>query len=292
MAVRVVTDSTSYIPPEQSAALGITVVSLAATLGGVATDEMLIDAEDFYRRMRATGEVPTSSQPSPAAMARALEEPVSAGDDVIAVLLSSRMSGTYETALMARDQVLERHPDACIEIVDSMSNCMEEGFAVLAAARAAASGGTLAEAVTAAKATIMRTRWLFVPATLEYLRMGGRIGNAQALLGSLLQVRPILTVVDGVTATVRSVRTQRRALEAVADKLAEDVSTHGYVDAVVHHILDENEGEVLAASIEDRIGTRPRVQEIGPAIGLHVGPGTVGVVYQTRDELEKNTVRP
>lgn len=289
MAVRVITDSTSYIPADEAAALDIRVVPLSATLNGVTRTEDEIDAESFYREMLTGGEFPTSSQPSVACMIDALEGPVAAGDEVVAVLLSSKMSGTYETALMARDQIIERWPGAAIEIVDSLSNCMEEGFAVLAAARVAQGGGTLQEAVEAARETTSRTRWLFAPATLEYLRMGGRIGNARALLGNLLQVRPILTVIDGVTSTVRSVRTQRRALETIADMVASDAEAHGLADIVVHHILDAEEAEALAGLLEPRIGRRPRVQLIGPAIGLHVGPGTIGVVYETREDLHKNT---
>lgn len=292
MAVRIVTDSTSYIPASDVERYGITVVPLAATLGGVMREEPEIDPDEFYRAMLATGEFPTSSQPSVAAMTRALERPVEAGDDVCAVLISSRMSGTYETALMARDQIVERHPNAHIAVVDSMSNCMEEGFAVLAAARVADEGGTLEEAVAAAKATTDRTRWLFCPASLEYLRMGGRIGNAAALIGSVLQVRPILTVVDGVTASVRSVRTQRRAFEAIAEKVAEDARTFGLEEAIVHHILAPEEAGVLADLLEAKTGDRPCISELGPAVGLHVGPGTAGVVYRTREPLGKNTVRP
>jgi DegV family protein with EDD domain len=168
---------------------------------------------------------------------------------------------------------------------------MEEGFAVLSAARVAANGGTLAQAVAAAVQTTTRTRWLFAPASLEYLRMGGRIGNAKALLGSLLQLRPILTVVDGVTSTVRSVRTQRRAIEAIADMVASDAGEHGLADIVVHHILDAAEADVLAELLSTRLGRKPRVQLIGPAIGLHVGPGTVGVVYETLEDLHKNKPR-
>jgi DegV family protein with EDD domain len=199
------------------------------------------------------------------------------------------MSGTYETALMAREQVAARHPGARIEVVDSLSNCMEEGFAVLAAARVAKGGGTVEDAATAARETTNRTRWLFAPASLEYLRMGGRIGNARALLGSMLQLRPILTVIDGVTSTVRSVRTQRRAIETIADMVASDAESHGLADIVVHHILDVEEAEALADILSQRLGLRPRVQLIGPAIGLHVGPGTLGVVYETRDHLHKNS---
>lgn len=289
MAVRVITDSTSYLSPDEAEALGIRVVQLSATVDGVTRTEDEIDAESFYRAMLASSEFPTSSQPSVASMIEALEAPVVAGDEVVAVLLSSKMSGTFETALMARDQVLARHASAGIAVVDSLSNCMEEGFAVLAAARVAQEGGTLEQVVAAARQATARTRWLFCPASLEYLRMGGRIGNARALLGTLLQVRPILTVIDGVTSTVRSVRTQRRAIETIADMVASDTEAHGLMDIVVHHILAEPEAEVLARMLGERIGRRPRVQQIGPAIGLHVGPGTLGVVYETRDELHKNT---
>jgi DegV family protein with EDD domain len=289
MAVRVITDSTSYIPPAEASALGIRVVQLSATLGGVTRTESEIDAEAFYRAMLEGGEFPTSSQPTVADMVEALENPVAAGDEVVAVLLSSKMSGTYETALMARDQIIERRPEARIEIVDSLSNCMEEGFAVLAAARVAASGGTLEEAAGAARETTFRTRWLFTPATLEYLRMGGRIGNARALLGSLLRVRPILTVIDGVTSTVRSVRTQRRAIETIADMVADDAEQHGLAGVVVHHILDAEEAELLAGLLAERLGRQPQVQPIGPTIGLHVGPGTIGVVYEALEDLHKNT---
>jgi len=289
MAVRVVTDSTSYIRAAEAAALGITVVQLSATIGGVTRDEKDIDAEAFYGEMLQGGVFPTSSQPPVAAMVAALEEPVTAGDDVVAVLISSKMSGTYETALMAREQVLQRHPEAGIEVVDSLSNCMEEGFAVLAAARVAQSGGSLEQAAAAARETTTRTRWLFAPASLEYLRMGGRIGNARALLGSLLNLRPILTVIDGVTSTVRSVRSHRRAIETIADMVVADAEAHGLADIVVHHILDEPEAELLAGLLEPRIGRRPRVQLIGPAVGLHVGPGTLGVVYEVEEDLHKNS---
>jgi DegV family protein with EDD domain len=289
MAVRVVTDSTSYIPAGEAADLGIEVVQLSATIGGVTRDEKDIDAEAFYREMLQGGVFPTSSQPPVAAMVAALEGPVTAGDEVAAVLISSKMSGTYETALMARAQILERHPGAGIAVVDSLSNCMEEGFAVLAAARVARSGGSLEAAVEAARDTTSRTRWLFAPASLEYLRMGGRIGNARALLGSLLNLRPILTVVDGVTSTVRSVRSHRRAIETIADMVVADAEAHGLADIVVHHILDEEEAEILAGLLEPRLGRRPRVQLLGPAVGLHVGPGTLGVVYETNEDLHKNS---
>ncbi|HEY5516856.1 MAG TPA: DegV family protein [Coriobacteriia bacterium] len=289
MAVHVITDSTSAMPAALTAEFGIQIVSLSVTLGGVSESDLEIDAEAFYRRMTTAPDFPTSSQPALASMIEALEEPVGRGDGVVAVLISSKMSGTYESALLARDQILARHPGAVIEIVDSRSNSMEEGFAVLAAARVAQAGGTAAEAAAAARRTTERTRWLFTVAELDHLRMGGRIGNAKALLGSLLQIRPILTVVDGVTSTVKSVRTGKRALEEIAAMVAVDFEAYGFVDAVVHHVIAPREGEALADLIEQRTGHRPAVYLLPPAIGIHVGPGALGVVYEVAADLHKNT---
>jgi len=289
LAVHVITDSTSAMPAALTAEFGIQIVSLSVTLGGVSESDLEIDAEAFYRRMTTAPDFPTSSQPALASMIEALEEPVGRGDGVVAVLISSKMSGTYESALLARDQILARHPGAVIEIVDSRSNSMEEGFAVLAAARVAQAGGTAAEAAAAARRTTERTRWLFTVAELDHLRMGGRIGNAKALLGSLLQIRPILTVVDGVTSTMKSVRTGKRALEEIAAMVAVDFEAYGFVDAVVHHVIAPREGEALADLIEQRTGHRPAVYLLPPAIGIHVGPGALGVVYEVAADLHKNT---
>jgi len=289
VAVHVITDSTSAMPASLIAEFGLQVVPLSVSLGGVSESDLEIDAEAFYRRMLTTPDFPTSSQPSLALMIEAFEEPVVRGDQVAAVLISSRMSGTYESALLAREQTLERHPDAVIEVVDSRSNSMEEGFAVLAAARVAASGGTAAEAAAAARRTTERTRWLFTVAELDHLRMGGRIGNAKALLGSLLQIRPILTVVDGVTSTVKSVRTGKRALEEIAEMVAADFERFGFVGVFVHHVIAPKEGEALAELIEQRTGHRPAVALLPPSIGIHVGPGALGVVYEVAADLHKNT---
>lgn len=292
MAVRIVTDSTSYIPADMAEGLPITVVSLSCTLGGVTRREVdmtLADTEAFYAQMESTGEFPTSSQPSVAEITDALEGPVTAGDDVVGIFISDRMSGTFGTAAMARDQVLERHPGARIELVDSRSNSMEIGFAVLAAAKAAVEGGSVEDVVAAAKHMIARSRWYFVPNTLEYLRMGGRIGAASALLGSLLELRPILTVKDGVTDSVRKVRTRNRALTEIADLFGADVAEKGLGDVIIHHIHDTQAAEQLADLIEAAGGRRPRIIPLGPCVGLHVGPGSLGIIYWTLSEQHKNT---
>lgn len=292
MAVRVVTDSTSYIPSDMSEGLPLSVVSLTATLGGVTRREVDFSPQEltsFYAAMRETGEFPTSSQPSVAEVLEAFEAPARAGDDVVGVFISRGMSGTLATAEMARDQILERYPDARIALVDSRSNSMEVGFPAVAAARVAADGGTLDEAVAAAEHLVARTRWYFVPATLDYLRMGGRIGAASHLLGSLLDLKPILTVRNGVTDSVKKVRSRQRAMSGIADLFAADVAAKGFGDAVIHHIDDVPAAEQLAALIEPAAGRSVRIVPLGPVVGLHVGPGSLGVVYWTQEEQRKDT---
>ncbi|MCL4078668.1 DegV family protein [Coriobacteriia bacterium Es71-Z0120] len=287
MAVRVVTDTTSYLPQSDVERYGIRLVPLSVTLDGVTYVERVAD-EAFYDALLKSKGFPTTSQPSAATIAEAFRAAVEAGDEVVAVFLSSEMSGTYSTALLARDMVREERPDARIEVVDSRSNCMELGFAVLAAARAAEQGASAEEAAAAAREMTLHTRFIFVPDTLEYLRRGGRIGNASALIGTLLQIRPILTVVDGKTDVFAKVRTKRKAMTEIVAALSRDAEAKGLIDVVAHHIADEAEGRELAAMASEAVGREVPVIPVGPTIGTHVGPGSVGLVYVTDKPMEKS----
>lgn len=288
MSVRVVTDSTSCMSAELVARHRLAIVPLSVTLDGVTYVEGENDA-GFYAAIMKTKSFPTTSQPPVSAFVDVFAERVANGDDVVCVVISSEMSGTYSTAVMARGMVLEEHPDAVIEIVDSRSNCMELGFAALAAARAAEAGASAPDAAAAAREMTLHTRFLFVPDTLEFLRRGGRIGNASALLGTLLQIRPILTVNDGRTDVFGKVRTKKRAFIDIADTFERDIAAKGLDGVYVHHIADEPEGRELAALIEAKAGRPVPVVPIGPPIGAHVGPGSVGVVYSTVSPMDKPT---
>ena len=288
MSVRVVTDSTSYIPPAVLQHNDITMVSLSVNFDdGTTVREVDIDSAGFYKRLSGGKAIPTSSQPSVAEVADAFRAIVSAGHEVVGVFISSAMSGTFESASLARELVLKEVPDATIELVDSRSNSMQLGMCALEAARVAAEGGDAAAAVEAARHAVSRTRFLFTPHDLEYLRRGGRIGGASALLGALLQVRPILTVEDGSVDVFAKVRTKKRAMEAIVSAFADEIQRAGLVEAVVHHIDDEPEGEQLAGLVREVTGTDVAIVGIGPVIGLHVGPGTVGLVYRTEEEVAK-----
>ncbi len=293
MSVRIVTDSTNYLPRAELDRLGIVSVPLYVHDGDEMRAETDIELASFYRRLEDMRTLPTSSQPSPDAIATAFRQALDAAPgatgegqvDVLGVFLSSRMSGTVQAAELASAILAEERPKARIEILDSESNCMQEGYAVLSAAQAAAEGASIEDCLLAARATIARTRFLFSPTSLEYLRRGGRISGASRFLGGLLQVAPILTVENGETTAVARVRTHAKALAEMGARMKADVERCGLRRAVVHSIAEESIAVRFAREIVELItGERVDVVPIGPVIGLHVGPAA-GVVYETVEPL-------
>ena len=285
MPVSVITDSVASIPADVVADNGIEVVSLFVNDGESNQRELDMDVADFYRRLADMSTLPTSSQPSVDTLLGAFRGALQRGSDVLGVFMSSKMSGTYETARMAAEMALGEFPGGRIEILDSGSNSMEEGFGVIAAAQAARDGMAVDACIESAAATLRKTRYLFSPHTLEYLRRGGRIGGASALVGGLLQIKPILTVERGETQTLAKVRTQTRALESMARTYAQDVQEHGLKQVIVHYISDLELAARFAAEEVEPIAGRPvRVIPVSPVIGLHVGPA-VGIVYETEREF-------
>lgn len=288
MSVKVIGDSTSYIPLPLRDSLDIKVAVLSSELEGVSYPDDPDDCAAFYDALAKSTIMPTTSQPSVQAMVDLMEERVAAGHEVVGVFISQRMSGTYSTALLARDMVREQHPDAVIEVVDGRSNSMELGFAVLAAARKAAEGGSVEEVVAAAEDMTLHTRFLFTPLTLEYLQRGGRIGNAAALLATLLQIKPVLTVVDGVTDTLAKVRTLQKSHDLILETFAADIRDKGGLgEVIVHHIHDAAAGRAFADRVAQIAGREVEIRDIGPGVGTHVGPGTVGLVYWTNGLMNK-----
>lgn len=277
--IKIVTDSTSYLPEDYIKKYDISIVSLGVTWVAKTQRELDVNLSSFYAELEKTGEIPKSSQPSPDEMYHAFEKIVQEGHSIVAIFLSSEMSGAYTSAHLVRNMILDKYPDAEIEIIDSRTNCMQLGYIALTAAKAAAEGKSMTEVVDAAKFTIAHSRFLFTPETLTYLKKGGRIGSASALLGTLLQIKPILTVHDGKTDVYTKVRTKKKAVEALVEGLMKDLESHKLLGVTVHHINAQEEGEALAKKLSDRLGIHVDIQSIGPVIGLHVGPGSIGLAY-------------
>jgi len=222
---------------------------------------------------------PKSAQPSVGEMLKVFEEALSEGDDVIGTFLSSEMSGTYQTACMVKAQLLEKYPKARIELIDSRTNCMQLGFCVLCGAELAAQGMPIETVAQMMRSYVNRSRFIFLPETLDYLKMGGRIGGAQALLGNILQILPILTVKNGCTEIVQKIRTKKKAVETLLQIALDDIKRYGLENIVVHHIEAYEEGMSLARSLQDILDVQVSLVDIGPVIGSHVGPGAIGIAY-------------
>ena len=280
MSIRIIADSTCYLPKEYIDKYNVSIVSLNVLLNGKSYRETDLENDWFYKEMSKSPSIPTSSQPSIDDFYKAIESQVKEGHDIVGIFLSSDMSGTFSTSNLVKEMILEKYPNANIVMLDSRSNCMQAGYAILEAAKAAADNKSLDAVVSIAKSVIENSKFIFVPDTLDYLKKGGRIGGAAALFGSLLQIKPILTVTDGKTTVLTKVRTKKKAIDKIIDTVMEQNLKSPIKGLIVHHINCESEGQELANKLQDKLGiSNIKIQSIGPIIGLHVGPGSIGVAY-------------
>lgn len=285
MAVRIVTDTVASISPVDRERLAITTVAIHVYNGSQPLSEDELSDTGFYARLDDMDSLPTTSQPSPAEFAAVFNELLAEGHDVLAVLISGGLSGTVASAEAAMAEIAAEMLDARIGIVDSLSNSLEEGYAVLAAAEAAAAGGSLEECRRAAEETMRRTRFLFTPHSLEYLRRGGRITGASALLSMMLRVVPILTAEKGVTGIAGVGRSGKSAWGRVVSIMKRDIERCGLRQVAVQYISDAGEAQRFATEVvEPVVGRKVPIVPIHAVVGIHVGPA-VGVVYETEEPL-------
>jgi DegV family protein with EDD domain len=281
MPVAVVTDSTAYLPAELSGSYDLTVVPLTVVINGAEGLEGLqIQPAEVARALGARRSAVSTSRPAPSQFVEAYRRLLEAGaDGIVSVHLSAKLSGTFEAASLAAAEVGDR-----VRVVDSGTTGMGLGFAALAAAKAATDGRDLNEVRAEAADHAARVSTLFYVDTLEFLRRGGRIGAASALLGTALSVKPILHVVDGAIVVRDKVRTAGRALAKLVD-LAVEASGDGEVDIAVHHLQAPDRAAALADAVSMRLSDRLRdcyITEIGAVVAAHVGPGVAGVVVHRR----------
>jgi DegV family protein with EDD domain len=274
-SVAVVTDTTGYLPEELLRENDIHLVSLYVNWEDESEREIEItDYAGFYDRLRGTDKLPTTSQPSIGDFLDVYRPLLDAGRDIVSVHISGSISGTVESARQAREQLGE---DAGrVTVIDSESGCGGLGLVAVAAAKAAASGADPAEVERRARALRADLKMWFAVDTLEYLRRGGRIGAASAWLGMALKVKPILTMDQEIT-PVERVRTSARAVRRLTE-YAQERQRDGADGWVVQHIQAPEEAGELMAATEEIMGKPPLfTSEIGPVIGVHVGPGLLGV---------------
>jgi DegV family protein with EDD domain len=275
----VVTDSTAYLPDEIVAELGIHRVSLYVTLDGQQLAESQIgpgEYDDFYERLRRSDEGATTSQPSGGDFLAVYEPLLAEGREVVSIHISAGISGTVESARQARQQLIDSgNGGERITVWDSRTACGGQGLMTIAAARAARGGANAAETMERVERARGSLKAWFAVDTLEYLRRGGRIGAAQALLGSALQIKPILTLEEEIR-PIERVRTRRRAFERMVE-FARQRKEEGADAWVVQHIDDPDTARKLIAECRQVFGSDPVfVSEIGPVIGAHTGPGLLG----------------
>jgi DegV family protein with EDD domain len=271
-----VTDSTAYLPTGLADELSVRVVPLQVVLGGRSGAEGREVTPAQVAAALAAWVPVSTSRPTPTEFAAVYREALEGGAcGVVSLHLSRELSGTWDSARLAAGEV---GADS-IRVVDSRSAAMGLGFAVLAAAKAAAAGGSPQEVYTAAVGTAERTTTLFYVDTLEHLRRGGRIGAAQALLGTALSVKPILHVREGRIVPLEKVRTVSKGI-ARLEALAVAAAGDGPADVAVHHLAAAERAALLAERLRTRL---PQVgqfyaSEVGAVVGAHVGPGVLGVV--------------
>ncbi len=275
--IAIVTDSTAYIPKDLIAQYNISVIPLVLIWGEETyRDDIDIKPTEFYTRLQGATVMPTTSQPTIADFKSLFERLHGEGCEILSILISSQLSGTVSSAEQARKLV----PDAVIEIVDSKTTAMELGFHVLAAARAAEIGASLAECKAVAEDAQERTGVIFAVDTLEFLHRGGRIGGGARFLGTALKLKPLLEVADGSIAALERVRTKRKAHNRLIELIEARVAGKKNIRLATLNANAADDARALLAQANGNMEVVESVfAEVSPVIGVHVGPGTVGLAY-------------
>jgi len=273
--VAVITDSTSYLPPGWAVEHGIDVVPVQVIVAGQPFDETDDDQAQQVADALRDWQPVTTSRPSPARFLESYRRAADAGaESIVVATLSSAMSATYESALLAA-----RECEIPVEVVDTRSIAMGEGFAVITGAMAARAGADREDVARVIRERAAVTRVFFYVDTLEYLRRGGRVSAARAAVGQALQVKPLLQVVDGRVEKLDQVRTSSKALARLTELAVEASASCASVEIAIQHLGAADRAAALAASLRERLpGTVVVEANVGGVVGAHVGPGMVAVI--------------
>ncbi|MFO7917876.1 MAG: DegV family protein [Anaerolineae bacterium] len=282
--VAIVTDSTASLPREMYGRYHISVVPYYLQIGGQSfrdgVDISPAEINAHMEQLSTDDDVPTTSNPGPGDYVRAYMEAGKWAEAVVSLHMTSEGSGAYQSAAIGRRMTQERDPDLRIRVVDTRNVSMAHGWIALQAARLAAEGASLEEVVGLVERMIPRARMIQTADTLRYLYMGGRIGRARHLLGSLLNIKPLISMEDGVITTLGVARSRNQAYTRIASLLTRAVGEGNEVRVALTHAAALGEAEKLYGEIEEGVvPVEVLYCDLSPALTVHSGPGTVGVCY-------------
>lgn len=276
MTVRVVTDSTADIPPEILKELDIVVVPIYVIFGDKTyRDRVDIGEDEFYQKLSLDSVFPSTAVPSPKDFADVYNKLAKETDEIVSIHLTSKESGIYNSAVLARDMVQEK---CRIEVIDSQTISTGYGLLAMAAAREARAGANLSQVAEMVRRSVRQMHILFLVDTLKYVVRGGRISRARGMLGSVLGVKPLLTMKEGHLTLSTIARTRARAIERLYDFAG---NFPRIKEAAVPYTTVRDEAEALAGRIRTAFPAMPvHVARVGPALGTHAGPGAMGLVVR------------
>ena len=277
--IAVVTDSTTYLPPELVQQYNITIAPQVLIWGDQTyRDGVDITSEQFFTRLKTTKVMPTTSQVAVLSFQEIFQDLVNKDFEVLALLVSSKLSGTNQSAAQAKE--LMGPAGEKVHIVDSQSVAMALGFQALAVARALQGGASLKEAIALAEKSHTYTGVFFAVDTLEFLHRGGRIGGAQRFIGSVLNMKPILAIQDGRVEGVERIRTKSKAHERVLELVVEKTKGKSPIRIATLHANAAEDAKALLARAQQQLSPIESIfTEVSPTVGTHAGPGTVGLAF-------------
>lgn len=277
--VHVVTDTGSDLPASVRAKYNIHLVPLSIQFGEeIYLDTFELSSEQFYHHLAESSALPSTCQPSPADFVKCYEQISQPGDHIVSVHLSSKLSGTYQSAVLASTMVEKQS----IHIIDTKSASIGIGMVAVAVAEALENGASVEEALAVGERVMEELQVYFVVDTLEYLRRNGRIGAAAAMVGSLLNIKPVLTLANGIVTPFDKVRGKARAINRICDLFAEYVKArpNQKIRAALVHANCQDEAEQIAEKLKAEFGIEDMLFGlIGPTVGVHVGPGTIALLW-------------
>jgi len=277
--IAVVTDSTTYMPPELVKKHNISIAPQVLIWGNQTyKDGVEMQSGEFFTRLKTTKVMPTTSQVAVISFQEIFQDLVDKGYEVLALLVSSKLSGTVQSAMQARDLMGSARDK--VNVVDSQSVAMALGFQALAVARAIEAGASLKEAIALAEKSHEYTGVFFAVDTLEFLHRGGRIGGAQRFIGSALNLKPILAIQDGRVEGIERIRTKSKAQDRILELCVEKVNRRSPVRLATLHANAAEDAKALLARAEQALSPMESIfTEVSPTVGTHAGPGTVGLAF-------------